>query len=1439
MEWKIWVFSRGKYEERTEEIYHIGEKYGVWIQEYDEKFYLCTDHEYYMTSNFVMKKTWFPLQENVRIFICKEETGQCIHKLFLQKQNSKRLSYGYYIEMQKEKTLYIGGAAFCQIKIRELDLEGRWAKIQWKKDGFFVSGNVWNMYRNGVLFQNEMRVKEHDFLEITGQMFYFKEDKLFFDLDETTEYKDICIKKQTVERSDYPAYICRARWNEAYPDEIISVAMPEDFPKKQESRLLLSLLPSLGMMAVMMLNTNGSPGKGGLYRISFGIMAILTAVVTWIYGKLHTIYRQRKYIRQYRIYLQKKERQIAQSRKQEKKFLERYEKSWRELIGEVNGLSWALFEKDTKDWDFLWVRLGQGKIEPRQHIEFQQKEEVAPKHGLWDEAEQMIERQNKIEHAPVILELPSVGRIGITGEYPERTRFLEMMLFQIACSHSEEDVKIILFGGENSIREILWMRFLPHIQGERGKRWIGWEGKSRQAIANRIQQEFQLRMAEKRKIPSWIVCCLDEYPEELYFTGSIETEKCGIYLIFLRTDSRQLPRGCKEKICLNGKYGTIIRRGETEERQFQIDVPERAQLAKAAITLSGAKRKSVTAKRNLPEKITLFELMEKKDGEKWRSKRRWEEEYETLPVPVGITENGSIFYLDLHEKIHGPHGLAAGTTGSGKSELILTYLLCAALSFPPWRLQFLVIDFKGGGLAGHLKGIPHLAGTITNLEEEQLDRSLLFIRAELKKRQKILAESGCVHVDEYEKRYRKKRTQQKPMPHLVIVVDEFAELKAEHPEFMKELISASRIGRSLGVHLILATQKPSGQVSEQIWSNAKFRLCLKVQSESDSREVLHCALASQIHEIGRGYFQVGNQEIFLLFQSAYSSEKISAGKNRGFQIFSVAPGGERSLFYERKERTQKEETQAEEIRRVIEEKWEKEYKRPLDMVCLEPLKKEIFYPQKERKEKWKIPIGIYDDPKRQAQPEAILELEEKNLLISGSIGSGKLNLFFVLLRAFSEQHQEEMEIYIADFEERIPPAVQRLPQIGGIVCQQEEEKLESLIEMMEEELNFRKKQREWSEQEKTAEPEKNELILIWFSYLKWKKKYPKLEERASAIWKEGIRFHIHTIIFQEETNGIGQILPGFGCRISLYQEDISVYRQLIDSARGKLPAIPGRAFFQKENESFLMQIYLAFRGKTKKEYLLNMEDWIWTCRENIKKKARKIPEIPEQLQWETYPVYRKKGEIPVAVKFKQKEIVFWSQWKKKITGICGEGQDKWIAAIADTWRIFQEKIQILILDDSDGSLSYMREHPYVSLYTKREEEFFDKAAKIIEEKKEEAGIILNGMEVVANISGMPERYRVIQEISKKSVILCTNLENRAIRYQSPELLQEIKTRGQILFFGEKVDFKLAEIPFGELKQCKDRKNKSEIFYWDGSHLEKWKIVLKETDLYLEKKEGET
>ena len=144
-----------------------------------------------------------------------------------------------------------------------------------------------------------------------------------------------------------------------------------------------------------------------------------------------------------------------------------------------------------------------------------------------------------------------------------------------------------------------------------------------------------------------------------------------------------------------------------------------------------------------------------------------------------------------------------------------------------------------------------------------------------------------------------------PFPHLIIIVDEFAELKAEQPEFMKELISAAVSGEAWVYTMILATQKPAGQVNEQIWSNSRFKLCLKVQSKEDSNEVLKSPLQREIKEPGRAYLQVGNNEIFELFQSAYSGSPAAAedGSVREFAIYSVPDAGRKTpVFVQKKKR---------------------------------------------------------------------------------------------------------------------------------------------------------------------------------------------------------------------------------------------------------------------------------------------------------------------------------------------------------------------------------------------------------------------------------------------------------------------------------------------------------------------------------------------------------
>ena len=250
-----------------------------------------------------------------------------------------------------------------------------------------------------------------------------------------------------------------------------------------------------------------------------------------------------------------------------------------------------------------------------------------------------------------------------------------------------------------------------------------------------------------------------------------------------------------------------------------------SQMVKLCRKLAPVYCEEISLESSLRKNISLFELLHIYSVEDIDLKERWGDSrvFNSMAAPLGVNAKNEIVFLDLHEKAHGPHGLVAGTTGSGKSEILQTFILSAATLFHPYEVSFVIIDFKGGGMVNQFKDLPHLIGAITNIDGREIDRSLKSIKAELLKRQELFAQANVNHIDKYIKLYKEHKVAV-ALPHLIIIVDEFAELKAEQPEFMKELISAARIGRSLGVHLILPTQTPSGQVNEQISSNSKFKV---------------------------------------------------------------------------------------------------------------------------------------------------------------------------------------------------------------------------------------------------------------------------------------------------------------------------------------------------------------------------------------------------------------------------------------------------------------------------------------------------------------------------------------------------------------------------------------------------------------------------------------
>lgn len=225
-----------------------------------------------------------------------------------------------------------------------------------------------------------------------------------------------------------------------------------------------------------------------------------------------------------------------------------------------------------------------------------------------------------------------------------------------------------------------------------------------------------------------------------------------------------------------------------------------------------------------------------------------------LKIPIGFCKQEMI-ELDLKDA----HGLVAGTTGSGKSEFLISLLFQLCVRFSSKNMQYILVDFKGGAFSSAFEQFNHCAGVITNLDNQEMERFQISLQSEMEQRQKKLAQflkrhpNETAHIDTYNQ-------YEDTMSHVFIIVDEFAQLKTMYPDMLQYLIEIARIGRSLGIHLILSTQKPSGIVDEQIWANSKFRICFRVQSASDSREVLMHEKAFHLKGPGQFYLQEEMEE---------------------------------------------------------------------------------------------------------------------------------------------------------------------------------------------------------------------------------------------------------------------------------------------------------------------------------------------------------------------------------------------------------------------------------------------------------------------------------------------------------------------------------------------------------------------------------------------------
>lgn len=851
-----------------------------------------------------------------------------------------------------------------------------------------------------------------------------------------------------------------------------------------------------------------------------------------------------------------------------------------------------LWNRNPKHADYLKQRLGTGNIPFQMAINVPKERFTLNNDELSEKPRMIQEEYSTLYEVPIGVDLLAHKLIGVVGGTKKQGAFdiVRLLTAQIAANNCYTDVKLVYIYDKNKDEEEWeYARWLPHVWSEDKKtRFVASDIFEASDVFFELTSVLRMRSEDERQqkiiLPKpyyiLIVSDVSMLEGELIAKYIFEEEACcGMTTMILAESREQLPNQCEYLLQKDMDFCGIYNLAEEERLAVNFDLVSSRQLESFARRLLPIEVRETEKGADIPGALSFLEMHDVQTPEELNVEDRWRKNrtYENMRALIGVKGGGAPCYLDVHEKYHGPHGLVAGTTGSGKSETLQTYMLSLAINFSPDDIGFFIIDYKGGGMAGLFEGLPHMIGSISNLSGNQVRRAMVSIKSENRRRQRIFSENNVNNINLYSKLY-KSGEAVVPIPHMFIIIDEFAELKREESEFMKELISVAQVGRSLGVHLILATQKPNGTVDDNIRSNAKFRLCLRVQDRQDSNDMLYKPDAAYITQAGRGYLQVGNDEVYELFQSGYSGviydENSANAKTEIASMISLpgkaalvgnciksqqqaqvrncwvqkllqtvqgamAANGEDislfatdtariSAFFEQAKQLKLDYPYSEYNERRVEDLiqlYAKVYgqiaglsqekqadkliefadrahkklpepkgKTQLDAVLeylLKVAEKEGYNHQmqlwlpllpfrmyltdlqgyetgiydgirwQETQGKWNlvVPIGLCDDPVNQAQMPLLVNFSEGgHLAVCGTIVSGKSSFLQSLLYALINKFRPDwLNIYAIDFSSRMLSCFEAAPHVGGVMYENDTEKIDKFFRMIEGMIEERKK----------------------------------------------------------------------------------------------------------------------------------------------------------------------------------------------------------------------------------------------------------------------------------------------------------------------------------------------------------------------------------------------
>lgn len=1389
--------------------------------------------------------------------------------------------FGWSITLEPGFMLLIGDTPEAHIQLKGAYGRGTRVSLQISANGARTEGILteysasYGTCVNGRKIQKSARIKDHDFISIGDFTAYYNRGKLYFDYG-SIRTNGVEVRPESLDiQTTYPVFIRNTRIQVKRDDTPIEILDPSSIPTKPELNIVTSLMPSIVMFCLVVLLRGVMSTSNGAF-VAFSICSMGVGVCTSVFSLIN---RQKKYKKDvakrrstYLEYIDKKRKEIEAARREELDCLNEQYYSTTQDLAHIESFDSKLFDRIPTDPDFLELYLGRGNVEALRRIDYKKQEKLEIGDDLCSLPEHVAGEYRDIGDAPVVMSLRDANAVGIVGNEDALYSMMKNMIVDIISRQYYGDISIYALIGEDT-EKYKWLRGLKALQTAGGGRNIVCDQESKNRVFENLYKELTLRQEEKVHGRFNIVFVMEDHGIKSHPISKFIEHASELDTVFLFFESKLplLPLYCSRIIDIFDHESAMLydSQNKMEKKYFEYDSVSDDRLQNAVQILAPVECEEISLAGTLRKNISLFELLGINSVAGLNLSERWHASkiYETMAVPLGVNVKNETVYLDLHEKYHGPHGLVAGTTGSGKSEILQTFILGAATLFHPYEIGFVIIDFKGGGMVNQFKELPHLIGAITNIDGNEVQRSLKSIKAELMKRQNYFASAGVNHIDKYIQLYKEGKVSD-PLPHLVIIVDEFAELKAEQPEFMKELISTARIGRSLGVHLILATQKPSGVVDAQIWSNSKFKLCLKVQSREDSNEVLKTPLAAEIKEPGRAYLQVGNNEIFELLQSAYSGAPAitdSDDQNNEYSIYEVDFSGKKKLIYQNKKLKQKCETQLEAVVGYIDKYCQESNINKLPSICLPPLPEMIDYKcmVRDGSSETQIEVGILDDPDRQLQEALTLNLSTQNYMIIGSAQSGKTNIIQTIIRGIAENYSpKEVNLYILDFGSMILRNFAELNHCGGVVCASDDEKLKNLFKLLNEEINTRKEKMAeigvssfiaYKEAGKTDLPH---IVVLVDNLTTLKEMYLQDIDYLLPLCRDGIAVGITFVVANLQTAGIGhRYLNNFEGRMVLFCNETSEYNMMLNNCRQRIRNIPGRCLIQANKETMEGQLYIAFEGEKEYERVQKIREFVKAQNEKyIGQKARIIPEIPKELTEsyirEQYSDYIEEGKavlgldyagiMPVVKDFRNGGILSLSGKRKADR----EAFTKYLLKVIVQCAF--KNAELYILDDVTRRLQDYEFHPNTAMYLDsclNMQSMIDEIEQRIQQRYEmyssgmfselesepELFFVVESMDAIINMSTDKKIISCIKDWlgkykSMKIFMLMTNIENNTINYSSPELLKIIKDSKSYLIFDDVSNIKMCDISVGISKKYTKPIETGDAYYVADSEFMKIKVV---------------